>query len=111
MTAASSSSAQGRNIASGHNTNFIEMAAALLPKYGDDYPIPRKKLPKALLWFFGPIINKVMTRKYVSRNVGYPWIGDNRKSIKELGAQYRPLPETMNDMFQRLIDVGRLKAK
>ena len=103
--------ANGRHIASADNTGFVEMAATLLPKYGEDFPIPRKKLPKPILWLVGPMINKVLTRKYVSRNVGYPWIGDNSKSINELGAQYRPLSKTMNDMFQQLIDTGRLKAK
>ena len=31
---------------------------------------------------------------------------DNGKSIRELGVTYRPLEESMNDMFQQLIDRG-----
>lgn len=96
--------AKGRHIISGHNTFFLDMAQALLPRYGDKYPIPKKELPKWLLLLIGPIANKALTRKFISRNVGYPWIGDNSKSKTALGVTYRPLEETMNDTFQQLID-------
>lgn len=96
--------AKGRHIISGHNTSFLDMAQTLLPRYGDKYSIPKKELPKWLLWLIGPIVNKALTRKFISRNVGYPWIGDNSKSKTALGVTYRPLKETMNDTFQQLID-------
>ena len=96
--------AQGRHIASGHNTSYLGMAKALETKFGNKYPIPKKEMPKWLIWLMGPMINKVITRTFVSRNMGYPWIGDNSKSKKELGVTYRPLEETMTDMFQQLID-------
>ncbi len=35
-----------------------------------------------------------------------PIIFDNTKSIKDLGITYRPLAETMQDMFAQLIDEG-----
>ena len=96
--------AKGRHIISGHNTFFLDMAKTLLPKYGSTYPIPKKELPKWLLWLIGPILNKALTRKFISLNVGYEWIGDNSKSKTALGVRYRPLEETMNDTFQQLID-------
>ncbi len=96
--------AKGRHITSGHNTWYLELAKALQPKYGSNYPIPKKEMPKFMIWLMGPMINKAITRKFVSKNMGYPWIGDNSKSKKELGVSYRPLDETMNDMFQQLID-------
>ena len=96
--------AKGRHIASGHNTSYLEMAKALETKFGNKYPIPKKEMPKWLIWLMGPMINKAITRTFVSRNMGYPWIGDNSKSKKELGVTYRPLEETMTDMFQQLID-------
>ncbi len=98
--------AKGRYITSGHNTWFLEMAKTLLPKYGDKYPIPKKEMPKWLIWLTGPMINKAVSRKFVSRNVGYPFVADNSKGKKELGITYRPLEETMNDTFQELIDRG-----
>lgn len=96
--------AKGRHIASGHNTTYIAMAKTLQPKYGSKYPIPKKEMPKWLIWLMGPMINKAITREFVSKNMGYDWIGDNTKSKKELGVTYRPLEESMTDMFQQLID-------
>ncbi len=96
--------AKGRHIISGHNTSLLEMAKTLLPTYGHKYPIPRWELPKFLVWLVGPIMNKALTRKVVSRNVGYPFIADNTKSIQALGVSYRPLAESMNDTFQQMID-------
>lgn len=100
--------AQGRYIVSGHNTDFVDMAATLLAKYGDTYPLPRKALPKLMVWLLGPLTNKAVTRKYVTRNVNYPWKADNGKGVRELGLTYRPLQESMEDFFQQMIDSGQL---
>lgn len=96
--------AKGRYIISGHNTWFLEMANALRPKYGNKYPLPKKEMPKWLIWLVGPVLNKMLTRKSISLNMNLPFVADNSKSIKELGMTYRPLEESMNDMFQQLID-------
>ncbi len=96
--------ASGRYIVSGHNSSIPEMAAALLSNYGAKYPIPKKAMPKWLIWLVGPSINKAITRKFVSRNMGLPFIADNSKSKKELNINYRPLEDSMNEMFQQLID-------
>jgi len=96
--------AAGRHIVSGHNTSFMQMAATLRPRFGDQFPLPRKEVPKWLIWLFGPMINKTLTRKYVARNIGHPWRADNSKSRQSLGVTYRPLEETMNETFQQLAD-------
>ncbi|WP_430817394.1 NAD-dependent epimerase/dehydratase family protein [Carboxylicivirga sp. RSCT41] len=96
--------AGGRYIASGHNTTYFELVRALHNKFGENYPLPKKELPKWLIWLIGPMLNKALTRRFVTRNIGYKWKGDNSKSIRELHAAYRPLSETMIDMFQQLID-------
>ena len=101
--------AQGRYIISGHNTDFIEMASALLDRYGDSYPIPKKAMPKWLVWLVAPFVDKSLTRKWVSRNVDILWKGDNSKSIRELGMNYRPLQESMVDFFQQIIDSGQFE--
>lgn len=91
MAAAFTHKARGRHIISGHNTDFIEMAKTLLPQYGDKFPIPRRAMPKWLVWLVAPMVDKTITRKWVSGNVNVPWNGDNGKSIQELGMSYRPL--------------------
>lgn len=95
--------ASGRYIISAHDTDFAEMASLLRKRYGQ-YPIPRRTLPKWLVWLAGPMVNPSMTRKMVARNVNYPWKGDNRKGIAELGVSYRPLKESLEDWFQQVID-------
>jgi len=95
--------AQGRYIINAHNTDLLKMAQTLIERYSNQYPIPRKPLPKWLLWLLAPLVIKSMTRKIVSLNVNVPWKGDNGKSIRELGMQYRSLKESMNDFFEQMI--------
>lgn len=103
--------ASGRYITSGHNTDLVEMAAVLLPKFGDTYPIPKKALPKWLLMIVGPMANKLFTRRFIRNNVNIPWKADNSKIKKELGIQFRPLQKTMEDAFQSLVDAHIFKTK
>ena len=103
--------AKGRYIISGHNTDLLALAQTLIEKFGDRYPIPRRAMPKWLVWLAGPMINKAMTRKIVSLNIDHPWKGDNSKSVRDLGMQYRPLKESMNDFFQQIIDSGLVSRK
>jgi len=103
--------AAGRYIVSGHDTSFPRLAELLLPRFGDDYPIPRRTLPKWLIWLVGPMINKAMTRKFVARNVDRPFRADNTRSRQELGMRYRPLSESMNEFFQQLVDNGKFDKR
>jgi nucleoside-diphosphate-sugar epimerase len=100
--------AQGRHIISGHNTSLPQIAASLRPQFAH-YPLPQRVLPKPLVWLFGPLIDKTITREFVSRNVGWPWRADNTKSINVLGMTYRSLEESTQDMFAQMIAVGAFK--
>ncbi|MDR9442071.1 MAG: SDR family oxidoreductase [Schleiferiaceae bacterium] len=104
--AAFTPTAQGRYITSGHNTDFLEIAQQLLPRYGGPYPIPRKALPKWLLLLIGPLVNKIFSRKMVRRNVNVPFRVNNQKIKKELDLNFRPMRETVEDSFQYMIDSG-----
>ncbi len=103
--------AKGRYITFGYSTSFFDMALALLPKYGDSYPLPKKALPKWLLMLVGPMTNKLFTRKFIRNNVDVEWKADNSKIKKELGIKFRPMKETMEDSFQVLIDENIIKSK
>ena len=103
--------AHGRYITSAHNTDTLELAKVLLPKYGDHFPLPQKALPKWLLMIIGPLASPLFTRKYIRNNVNVPFKANNSKIKKDLGITFRPLKETMEDSFQVLIDDGILKAK
>lgn len=101
--------ANGRYITSAHSTNFLEMGQALIPKYGDQYPLPKRALPKWLLMLVGPMANPLFTRRFVKNNVNVEWKADNSKIKKDLGINFLPLQKTMEDSFQTLIDSGQLK--
>ena len=96
--------AEGRYIINGYDSNLFEMAQILHSRFGDRYPIPNKKVPKFLLWLIAPIVTKgQLSRQNVSRNVGIDYHFDNSKSIRELGIEYRPLEQTLADMFEYMI--------
>jgi nucleoside-diphosphate-sugar epimerase len=103
--------ASGRYITCGHNTNLLEVAQTLQPKYGESFPIPTKAAPKWLLMLIGPLINKSITRKFVRNNVNISWNANNSKIREELNMSFRPIRETMEDSFQSLIDQGVLSSK
>jgi len=100
--------AEGRHIISAHNSGFGEIAQIIKKEY-PNYPIGTRKLPKFLLWLIAPSVG--MTRKMVSKNIGYPWKADNSKSIKELNMEYRPLKDTVLEFFGSLVDAGVIEKK
>lgn len=103
--------AKGRYITSGHNTDMFEITQALLPKFGDTFPLPKSAAPKWLLMLIGPFINKTLTRRFIKNNVNQPWSADNSKIKRELGIEFKAIKTTMEDSFQTLVDAGVLKAK
>ncbi|WP_281613208.1 NAD-dependent epimerase/dehydratase family protein [Flammeovirga sp. SubArs3] len=96
--------ANGRNIISNVSLTVLEMANLLREKFGNEYPLPKKELPKFMVWLLGPL--QGLSRKMVSKNFGYKWLVDNSKSIKELEMNYRPAKETLNDFFQQMVDTN-----
>jgi len=95
--------AQGRYITSAHNSNLLDMALALQPKYGAKYPLPKKALPKWLLLLVGPMLNKLLSRRTIRNNVNVEFKADNSKIKKELGIQFKPLQGTMEEAFEVLV--------
>ncbi|WP_348674766.1 NAD-dependent epimerase/dehydratase family protein [uncultured Abyssibacter sp.] len=100
--------AHGRNIVSAWNTSLLGLAAALRGRFSN-YPLPTRTLPKFLVWLVGP--TQGLSRKFVSRNIGYDLKADHTKVVSELGMSFRPLEESIQDMFAWMIDVGRLRAR
>lgn len=100
--------AKGRYITFNKTVSFLELAGMLREKFGDEWPFPKRQMPKWLIWLVGPMINKVFTRRMIARNMGLPWRADNTKSKRELGMEYRPLDIAIQEMFQQLIDTGQV---
>jgi dihydroflavonol-4-reductase len=98
--------AHGRYLVSAHDSDLAELAAIVRAEHGDRLPIPKRTMPKWLVWLAGPMVNPAMTRRFVSRNVGLPFRADNSKGRRELGLDYRPLQQTVLEFFQQMIDHG-----
>lgn len=101
--------AQGRHIISNEEPDLLEMAALLREKYGKDYPLPKAATPKWLAWLVGPMLNPMTTRKFITRNVDIEWRADNSKGVQQLGMTYRPLKQTLEDMFAFMVEAGFFK--
>ena len=102
--------AEGRHITSGFDTSFLEIAQTLKAELGGGQNFPNSTLPTWLLWLVGPMINPLMTRKVISRNMGYPFRADNTKSKQALGVSYRPLGPGLAEMHAQLVEAGLVKA-
>lgn len=98
--------ASGRYILSGHDTSLPELAGILRSVAGPGYRIPSRTIPKALAWLFGPLVDKSVTRRLIARNVGIRAPFDHRKSVRELGITYRPLADSLVEMFQQMVEAG-----
>ena len=84
--------------------SILDLANILREEFGKNYPIPKKEMPKWLVWLVAPVLDKTLSRKYIGKIMGYSWKGDNSKSIKELGMEYRPIKGSAIAMFQQMID-------
>ncbi len=97
----------GRHIVYNEVLSFLSLSKMLQEKY-PQLPLPKKELPKAMVWLIAPLIDKSITRKMISGCMGYSWNADNQKAIKSLDLKYRPIKESIQEMFQQLIDQGEL---
>ena len=64
-------------------------------------------VPKSLFWLVGPYVG--ISRQFISNNIDIPIKFDNTKSKTELGIEYHSLEETLQDMFQVLVDNEAVK--
>lgn len=107
--AAYDESTAGRYIVNGTNTGLVEMGKALSEKFSN-YPLPPRRIPKTLWWLIGPWVAG-FSRRYIQNNVDVPIHLDNMKSRNELGIEYRPLSDTLCDMFQQMVEAGDIEKK
>ena len=82
IKAAYTPEASGRHIIVSGEATLLDLANMLRKHFGEDYPFPRKQVPKFLFWLIAPM--RGFTRKYASRNAGIPIKFDNSYSKKDL---------------------------
>ncbi len=109
LLAAFNPDASGRYILVSESVSMLDIAATLRKQFGNQYPFPKMKVPKPMVWLFGPMMGPV-TRKFISRNVGYPIRFDNSRS-KALGIQYRSVADTLKDHFEQVLEDGLVRRR
>lgn len=102
--------AEGRHIVSADSASLLWVAETVHARFGDRYPVPRRELPKWMLWLVGPLVSRALSRPMIARNMGYAWRADNTKSRRALGLEYRPLGKAVEDMVVYMRDSGELRA-
>ncbi|MCI2399779.1 NAD-dependent epimerase/dehydratase family protein [Aliiroseovarius subalbicans] len=96
--------AEGRHIISAHDTDILELVLQLRERFGAEYPLPKRALPKAMMWLMAPFVG--LDRRFVAANVNVAFRSDNSKAVRALGLSYRPMRETMEDMFAQMVAAG-----
>lgn len=110
LLAAFDPKATGRHILNAGELSMLDIARILRRQYGNAYPFPFMEAPTPVVWLFGPLLDKSVTRDFINKNVGYRIRFDNRRS-QALGVTYRPLEQTFTEHFQQVIDDGLLSRK
>ena len=101
--------AEGRYILVSQSVSMLDIAGILRKQFGKQYPFPMMKVPKPVVWAVGPFMGPV-TRKFISRNVGYPLRFENSRS-KPLGVNYRPAADTLKDHFDQVLEDGLVRRR
>jgi nucleoside-diphosphate-sugar epimerase len=98
--------ASGRHIIVSGEASLPDVANILRKHFGNDYPFPRRQMPKFLFWLVGPM--RGYSRKYVNRNTGIRIKFDNSYSKTDLGMSYTPVEQTVKEHFQQILNDGLL---
>jgi len=98
--------ASGRYITCHKTLSFLEIGQSLAASFGDEWPFPKRAMPKWLMWLVGPMVSPAFSRKMISNNMNYPWRFDNSKIRNELGMEFGSIDVALKDMFQQMIDSG-----
>ena len=100
LLAAFTQEAKGRYIIASEIGDFIDIAKMIEAKYPSQYKLPRRYVPKWLVYLAAPYIG--FTRDFVKKNIAYPLAFDNTKSISDLKMEYHSFEETILDHVEQL---------
>lgn len=98
-------SATGKYIAVAETLTLLEVSRLLdINKLGIKNKLPKKELPKFLIWLISPLIG--MQRKYVLNNINHAITFNNSRSTSELGIVYSSPKNTLNEHIKQLGESG-----
>jgi nucleoside-diphosphate-sugar epimerase len=101
--------ANGRHIISAKESSLLSLSQILADRFGNDFQFASGTLPRTIVLLMAPLVG--FKRKMMSRNIGYPWRADNSKGVKALGMNYRPVEDSITEMFQQMLDSGLVKDR
>jgi dihydroflavonol-4-reductase len=98
IKAAENPNAKGRYIiCEKEMATFVDVAKTIKPKARRTWMIPTHQMPNWTVRVVGPAFG--LSQKWMKRNLGVRFRVDNERSITELGMNYRPLKETLEDHY------------
>jgi nucleoside-diphosphate-sugar epimerase len=109
LLAGTNPQAKGRYLCCSDNLNFLEMAQIVEQQFPGQFPLPKKLVPKPLLYLAAPFLGRAWT--FVTRSIGIPTPTDGTRCTRELGLSYRPLSETYRDQVNQLRADGLIKTR
>lgn len=99
----------GRHILVAVSMSAKNIAQTLREHFGEKYPIPKRTLPKFLIYLFGPF--QGFSWRFVRNNIGVPIHFDNTKARQKLGINFKNPKETLKEQAQQLIDDGLVEIE
>ncbi|KAL8377945.1 hypothetical protein RB595_008570 [Gaeumannomyces hyphopodioides] len=98
--AAAAAAVAGRRyiVAAADMVAFVDVARSFRRLCGGSLVIPTHRVPDALVRVLGPLFG--LTQTWLGRNLGVRFEVDNSRSVKELGVEYTPLEETLEEHYK-----------
>mgnify|MGYP006277937367 CR=1 FL=1 len=109
VVAATTPNAKGRHLLVAKTMATTEIAQILSDYVGESYPVPRKSVPKLLLYILGPAMG--FSWKYIGKNVGIPILFDNTRAREQLGIAFTDPVETIREQADQLMQDGAVEKK
>jgi nucleoside-diphosphate-sugar epimerase len=100
LLAAENIKAEGRYLLAERCASVMDLTTVIAQEFPNKYKLPKSSAPKPLMWLMGPVFG--VTRKFISKNVGFPIQLNTSRSTEKLGVKYTPFNETVRDMILRI---------
>ena len=97
--------ANGRYLCNAQDSELFEIANALRTLAPRSL-LPKYRLPTWLVWLVGPMIDPVMTRRVIRRNIGHPFRSNTQKIRNDLNLSFRDVTPGIREMYQQLEQEG-----
>ncbi|KAJ9138085.1 Cinnamyl-alcohol dehydrogenase [Pleurostoma richardsiae] len=99
IRAAERPGAHGRYVVSrGQMISFLDISRIFRNVHRSPLWLPSWQLPTFIVRIVGPLFG--LSQKWMSSNLGFRFVIDNRRSVEELGISYRPVEETLEDHYR-----------